>query len=127
MEATTAAHPGLLKKIEIHGTDGTVIAEQDDILMWEFAKKSSGDAALRRRFAQKTSGSGGASDPAAISYVGHQKQLADFIRAIRTRGRPLVDGAEGRKSVEIILAIYKSAWTGRHVTLPLKSDPRIPK
>jgi predicted dehydrogenase len=127
MEATTAAHPGLLKKIEIHGTEGTVIAEQDDILLWEFAKKSSGDVALRRRFAQKTSGSGGASDPAAISFVGHQKQLADFIRAIRKGGRPLVDGAQGRKSVEIILAVYKSAWTGRHVKLPLKSDPRIPK
>ena len=44
-----------------------------------------------------------------------------------TKGRkPLVDGEEGRKSVEIILAIYKSAWSGKRVTLPLSADPKIP-
>jgi len=125
-EATTAAYPGLLKKIEIHGTEGTAIVEQDDILMWEFLKKSRKDAAIRRKFAQKVSGQGGASDPTAISYTGHMEQLKDFIKAIETRKNPLVDGAEGRKSVEIILAIYKASWTGRRVTLPLKSDPKIP-
>ena len=38
-----------------------------------------------------------------------------------------VDGEEGRKSVELILAIYKSAWTGKIVKLPLTSDPKPPK
>ena len=33
------------------------------------------------------------------------------------------NGLEGRRSVEIILAIYKSAETGKAVQLPLKSDP----
>ena len=32
IEASTAAYPGLLKKTEIHGTEGSVIVEQDDIL-----------------------------------------------------------------------------------------------
>ena len=71
-------------------------------------------------------GGTGASDPSAISYDGHRDQLKDFIRAIQTGSKPLVDGREGRKSVEIILAIYQSAWTGKKVTLPLKRDPRIP-
>ena len=102
------------------------VVEQDDILLWEFAKKSSKDAALKKKYAQKQSGGGGASDPAAISYTGHMEQLKDFIQAIRTGRQPLVDGEEGRKSVEIILAIYKSAWTGRRVALPLKSDPEVP-
>ena len=34
-----------------------------------------------------------------------------------------VDGAEGRRSVEVILAIYKAAETGKTIKLPLKSDP----
>jgi predicted dehydrogenase len=71
-------------------------------------------------------GTGGASDPSAISFAGHRDQLKDFIAAIDSGGKPAVDGHEGRKSVEIILAIYKSSWTGRHVPLPLKSDPKIP-
>ena len=54
------------------------------------------------------------------------KQIKDFVTAIDSGRKPLVDGEEGRKSVEIILAIYKSAWTGKRVSLPLAGDPRIP-
>jgi predicted dehydrogenase len=45
--------------------------------------------------------------------------LIDFLRAIDGAREPLVDGREGRKSVEIILAIYRSAETGSQVMLPL--------
>jgi len=127
LEATTSAYPGLLKKTEIHGTTGTVIVEQDDILLWEFAKSNKKDDTIRKAYAQKSSGTGGASDPSAISYAGHLAQLKDFIKAIKTGGTPVVDGREGRKSVEIILAIYKSSHSGRRVELPLKSDPRLPR
>lgn len=127
IEATTAAYPGFLKKIEIHGTMGSVIAEQDDILTWDFAKSTKKDAAIRRKFAKRVGGGGGASDPSAISYVPHMDQLKDFIGALASGKKPLVDGVEGRKSVEIILSIYKSSWSGRRVDLPLKSDPKIPK
>lgn len=127
MEATTSAYPGLLKKTEIHGTTGTVIVEQDDILMWDFAKTTAKDATIRSKFEKKAGNTGGASDPSAISYAGHMEQLKDFIKSIETGSKPLVDGEDGRKSVEIILAIYKSAWTGRRVTLPLTSDPKPPK
>ena len=53
-------------------------------------------------------------------------QFKDFLKSIREGKQPLVDGHEGRKSVEIILAIYKSSWSGKRVSLPLKSDPRRP-
>ena len=46
-----------------------------------------------------------------------------FWQAIKGGKQPLVDGPEGRRSVEIILAIYKAAETGRAVTLPLAKDP----
>lgn len=126
ISATTAAWPGLLKKTEIHGDAGSVIVEQDDLLMWEFEKKASKDNSIRKKFSKKAGTTGGASDPKAISFEGHKKQFQDFIKAIETGGEPLVDGEEGRKSVEIILAIYKSSWTGKRVALPLKSDPKIP-
>jgi len=45
-------------------------------------------------------------------------------RALKKGTQPLVDGREGRKSVEIILAIYRSAQTGgKPVQLPLKRTP----
>ena len=58
-------------------------------------------------------------DPAAISFENHQRQLEDLIEAIEGDRDPLVDGREARKSVEIILAIYRSALEGCPVGLPL--------
>lgn len=125
IEATTSAFPGLLKKTEIHGTQGTVIVEQDDVLLWNFEPALRKDAIIRKKFAQKIGGGGGAADPKAISYKGHLEQLEDFVKAVQTGGKPLVDGEEGRKSVEIILGIYKAAESGRAVALPLKTDPKF--
>ncbi len=96
------------------------------MLHWEFVKKTAKDAATRKKFAPGQSGTGGASDPTAISYTGHMEQLKDFIKSIEKGQKPAIDGIEGRKSVEIILAIYKSSWTGKRVALPLKSDPKRP-
>jgi UDP-N-acetyl-2-amino-2-deoxyglucuronate dehydrogenase len=121
IEATTSAFPGLLKKTEIHGTHGSAIVEQDDVLLWKFEPAARKDAAIRKKFARRIGGGGGASDPKAISYRGHYEQLKDFVRAVQTGTAPLVDGQEGRKSVEIILAIYKAAESGRAVKLPLKN------
>jgi predicted dehydrogenase len=112
MEATTAAWPGLLKRTEIHGSRGIAIIEQDSILRWEFAEPQPEDAELLQRLGGGSATSGGAADPKAISFVGHQLQLQDFVDAISEGRSPKVDGAEGRKSVEIILAIYRAATTG---------------
>jgi predicted dehydrogenase len=117
IQATTSVHPGLPKTIAVHGDRGSVVIEQDDLLLWKFAEETPADAALRERFAQKTGASGGSSNPAAISHQGHARQLADFVEAIRTGRRPLVDGREGRKAVAVIQAIYRSAATGRTVEL----------
>lgn len=127
IQATTSVYPGLRKTIAIHGDAGSVVIEQDDVLHWSFAKEQKRDAEIRSRFVKKSGASGGASDPKAISHVGHARQLADFVKAIRTGGKPLVDGAEGRRSVEIILAIYQSQATGKVVKLPLARDPKLPK
>src|SRR5262249_58683109 len=62
IEATTSAFPGLLKKTEIHGTKGSAIVEQDDVLLWRFDPDTAKDRAIRKKFAQKVGGGGGASN-----------------------------------------------------------------
>ncbi|MDB5348004.1 MAG: oxidoreductase domain protein [Schlesneria sp.] len=126
MECSTSAWPGLLKKTEIHGTSGSVIVEQDNVLMWQFEKPKAKDKTILEKFARQAGGTGGAADPKAISYVGHMEQLKDFMKAIQTGQAPRITGEEGRKAVEIVLAIYQSAWTGKRVTLPLVKDPKRP-
>jgi len=125
IEASTAIYPGYLKRIEIHGSAGSAIMEEEDIIKWDFAKKEPRDAAIQRKMAERVSGGGGAADPAAIGHHGHTRQFRDVLRAISKGTSPAIDGAEGRRSVEIILAIYKAAETGRAVQLPLKCDPGL--
>ena len=125
IEASTAAFPGYLKRIEIHGSEGSAVMEEEDIVKWDFAKAQKRDEAIHRQLSDRKSGGGGAADPAAIGHHGHARQFKDVLQAIKKGQQPLVDGPEGRRSVEIILAIYKSAETGKAVTLPLPSDPTL--
>jgi UDP-N-acetyl-2-amino-2-deoxyglucuronate dehydrogenase len=118
IQAATSVHPGLPKTIAVHGDKGSVVIEQEDVLRWELTPETAEDKAVKDRFAQKVSASGGSSNPAAISHEYHARQLRDFVSAIETGGRPAVDGREGRKAVEVILAIYRSAASGRSVELP---------
>lgn len=125
IEASTATYPGYLKRLEIHGSEGSAIMEEEDIIKWDFAKKDRRDAAIHEQMAQRKSTGGGASDPSAIGHHGHAKQFRDLVEAIKKDRKPSVDGPEGRRSVEIILGVYKAAETGRPVELPLASDPTL--
>ena len=51
---------------------------------------------------------------------GHTPLYADVIDAIRNDRAPYVDGEAGRRALELVLAIYKSAAEGKPVQLPLK-------
>jgi len=123
IEASTAIYPGYLKRIEIHGSAGSAVMEEEDIIKWDFAKRNRRDAAIEEEMAKQQSGGGGAADPAAIGHHGHTRQFQDVLKAIKKGTSPAVDGPEARRSVEIILGIYKAAETGRAVKLPLKADP----
>jgi predicted dehydrogenase len=123
IEAATSAYPGLLKRTEIHGDRGSARVEQDDLTLWEFQEKVPSDNEVYAAMAGQSGFKAGASDPRGITHVGHRDQLIDFLHAIDTGGAPRVDGREGRKSVEIIRAIYRSAQTGKLVELPLEDRP----
>jgi UDP-N-acetyl-2-amino-2-deoxyglucuronate dehydrogenase len=117
IQATTSVWPGLPKTIAVHGDKGSVVIEQDDLLRWEFNPESEADKEIRQRFSQKSGASGGSSNPAAISHVGHARQLTDFVQALEAGRPPLVDGREGRRAVEVIVGVYEANRTGRLVEL----------
>lgn len=118
IECSTAVFPGSLKRIEIMGTKGTAILEESKLIKWEFEHTTGEDQNIIDSMTGGNTSSGGVSNPADISFAGHQRQIEDMIHSIETGDKPLIDGAEGRKSVEIVLAIYESARSGQMVRLP---------
>ncbi|MFP4178804.1 MAG: Gfo/Idh/MocA family protein [Spirochaetaceae bacterium] len=120
IEGTTSVYPGFLKRIELSGNRGSVVLEEEDLKLWQFEEEQTKDEEIRKNFLAKTSSGGGASDPSAIGYHGHRKQFEDLCMALDNHRSPLVDGREARKAVEIILAIYESAKTGKRIDLPLE-------
>ncbi|TWU48887.1 Glucose--fructose oxidoreductase precursor [Rubripirellula tenax] len=117
IEATTTAYPGSLKRIEISGSHGTAILEEEDIKQWQFADETDEDEAVRKRMAGRTETGGGAADPAAIGHHGHTMLFEEVIAAINEKRPSVLDGREGRRSVELIRAIYDSAKTGKIIKL----------
>lgn len=60
----------------------------------------------------------------ALPVEGHDAQIENFLRAIQGEERLIVDGNQGRNTLELVTAIYQSAHLGQPVTLPLKmTDP----
>lgn len=117
IEATTTAYPGSLKRIEISGNGGMAILEEEDLKQWQFAQETPDDEQIRSRMAGKTTTGGGAGDPAAIGHHGHTSLFNEFTAAIREDRVPLIDGTEGRRSVELIEAIYQSSKARKVVHL----------
>ena len=108
IEGSTAAYPGWAKRIEICGTDGSVVLEDDRIATWDVRDPTPEDERIRRDFASADIG-GGASDPKAIDLEGHRRQIEDMARAVIENRPPRIPGEEGRNAVALILAIYESA------------------
>jgi UDP-N-acetyl-2-amino-2-deoxyglucuronate dehydrogenase len=117
VEASTAVNPGFFRKIEILGTDGSVIIEEEKILTWKFDEERDSDQKLREKFSGYNNSGGGVSDPKAIGDIGHLRQLLDIIKSIENGNPPAIDALEARNAVEIVLAIYTSARNKKIVYL----------
>ena len=111
IEGTTCAYPGLVSRVDIYGTEGTAIIEND--ILTSVQLKSGYDYHV-----ESNTDHAGVSSP-AISSDFHQRQFEDMVMAIQLDTEPAITGKEGRKSLEIILAIYEGAFTGKKVVLPL--------
>jgi len=117
IQASTATYPGSFKRIEIAGTRGTAILEEEDIVKWEFDQMTDADHQLVEQMRGATKTGGGAADPAAIGHHAHRDLLRDFLVALE-RGEPSqLEGTEGLRSVALIEAIYEAARQGRRVEL----------
>ncbi len=115
IEATTAARPVDLEgSISILGEGGAVeIAgfAVNEIRTWRFTDETAEDEIIRTQSNQ---------NPPDVYGFGHRLFLEGVIEAINSNARGLVDGLEGRKSLELINAIYESVETGQEVKLKFK-------
>ena len=119
IEGTTSAYPGFLKRVEILGSKGSVVIEEESIVKWQFEDEREEDAKIRESFLGSTATGGGAADPMAIGFHGHKRLFASVVNSLRTNTPVEIDGPSSTKAVEIIEAIYKSAKSGKRVHLPL--------
>lgn len=104
--ATTTAEPGFPHRVEVFGTRGGAQLEGEGLLRWHTAAGARHEA----EGAAQAAGAGG--DPRGIAPIGHIRLLRDLIGAVREGRPPLVDGAEGRRSLAAVLAIYRAAGLG---------------
>jgi UDP-N-acetyl-2-amino-2-deoxyglucuronate dehydrogenase len=129
IEGSTACYSklGHGAEVQVCGTEGSVFMRDESFTAWDFQQERPEDAAILAQFGARAGTAGvGAADPKAITFVGHQRVFEDMAQAIALQRLPAVTGAEARKSVEIILAIYQSALAGgMPVNLPLARTPEL--
>jgi UDP-N-acetyl-2-amino-2-deoxyglucuronate dehydrogenase len=106
LEAATSVYPGYPRRLEITGSAGTVIIEQDRVI-----------AADLREGEFVVSGDAPDANPSSVSPVvsdvrGHQAAVEDFIHAIQNDTTPRCDGREGRRSLALVEKIYAAARSG---------------
>ncbi len=115
IEATTAARPKDLEgSISILGEGGTVVIggfAVNEINTWNFGKTETGDDEVLKKFSV---------NPPNVYGFGHQAYYEHAVSCILNNIHQLVDGLAGRKSLELISAIYESIETGKEVSLRFK-------
>lgn len=111
VEATTATRPVDLEgSISILGEKASVVVggfSVNRMVTWNFAEPTDEDEEAKKAI----------TDPPNVYGFGHQAFYQDVLDCLESGRRPMLDGLEGRKSLEIINAIYESAFTGREVRL----------
>nr|WHW29477.1 putative Gfo/Idh/MocA family oxidoreductase [uncultured bacterium] len=112
IEATTAARPTDLEgSISILGEGGTVEIggfAVNQMKVWKFGQPQADDDKVMEQYSV---------NPPNVYGFGHQAYYEHVVDCILNNSPHLVDGLEGRKSIELINAIYESVETGREVSL----------
>lgn len=114
IEGTTNVYPKNLEEtLYLFGETGTVKlggTSTNNIDVWDFADEGEEDS-KNKGLQEATSN---------VYGNGHTSLFADVIDAIQHDRKPYVDAVAGRNALEMILAIYQSAATGKPVRLPLR-------
>ena len=111
VEATTATRPRDLEgSLSILGEKASVVVggfSVNRMVTWNFAEPESGDEEAMQSI----------TNPPDVYGFGHHPYYLDVLNCLATGRRSMLDGFEGRKSIEIINAIYDSAFTGEGIRL----------
>lgn len=113
VEATTAVRPiNLEGSLSLMGEKGSVVIggfAVNKMETWRFTDCQDDECeAIEQKFAEM---------PDNVYGFGHKRYIENVIDCILNNKRALVDGIEGRKSIELINAMYESAETGKEVFL----------
>lgn len=110
IEATTATRPlDLEGSVSILGEQGSVEIggfAVNEMKVWNFKEKVSGDDEVLNTYRQ---------NPPDVYGFGHTSFLKDVVDSVSNGKSALVGGLEGRKSLELVSAIYESIETGKEV------------
>lgn len=111
IQATTSVQPRTPDRLEFHGTKGSIQLANYRIASWSVpgAENWPAEVEAEEQAALPIAGN--------LETYGHNTQIADMIEAVREGRPPAVSGEEGRRSLEVCLAIYESARTGREVVV----------
>ncbi|MCW4457368.1 Gfo/Idh/MocA family protein [Microbacterium sp. MPKO10] len=107
MLASTAAYPGLPVRLALHGDKGTAVMENDGLSFFESVSSPRPNSEALSE----------GETPAGWSSVdvAHHRQYLDVLDAIRSKRAPAITTADGRRALEVVLAVYESARTGQPV------------
>jgi UDP-N-acetyl-2-amino-2-deoxyglucuronate dehydrogenase len=118
IEATTAARPKDLEgSISILGEKGTVVVggfALNKMETWNFTNPTEDDQKVIHSFNE---------NPPNVYGYGHKAYYDHVVDCLLNNKKQLVDGLEGRKSIELLNAIYESIETGRSVSLKYVPRP----
>jgi predicted dehydrogenase len=120
---STALWPGQDVRIEISGENGTAVMIGEKMAVWKFRDERPEDEAIRNLGVGGVST--GATGQADFGYLGHQMIIEDYTRALLEKTDPIATGVSARHTLEICLAMYKSAKEGAPVKLPLMDETDI--
>ncbi len=115
LEVATSVYPGYARRVELSGSEGTLILEQDRLTTLGLREQS--EVLITKEPGDKNDS---ASSPVVSNVGGHRRIFENFLLAIDTNVRPRCDGQEGRRSLEVVQAIYRSAHNCCHVEIRSK-------
>jgi UDP-N-acetyl-2-amino-2-deoxyglucuronate dehydrogenase len=114
IQATTTAFPRLFDRIEIAGTKGSALVENNKLRFKYFASEDGENVGL---YGSKDAGLKTAQTVSLQEPSGHTPQISDFVAAIKEDRSPAVDGREGQQALIVINAAYESARKREEVIL----------
>ena len=111
LQAATSVYPGYPRRVELTGSEGTVIIERDCLLAADLRKP------LEDFRATGNDQNASASSPTVSDVRGHQAVLVDFVHAIESNATPRCSGMDARGSVALVEAIYGACASGKRIEL----------